>query len=280
MKEEGKRNKPSLCILAGEGSLPALVALKALIHYEILIVGIKGISDSSIEKFNVLWLPSFQASKILQAARKCKNFVVIGRFRRSLIKHMSFDWAFLRFILPAMRALMGGDDHFSKWVISVLKEKYDIDVVGIQAIAPELLAPEGCLTHYQPSEQNKQDIAKARELIKSISHFDVGQAVVVSCGRIIAIEAADGTNAMLEHVQAIAPLWSYTRKGAQGVFVKMPKVQQERTVDLPVIGVETIEKVFQAGLSGLAVEANGVIISHIDDVIKKANECRLFIQGF
>lgn len=269
-----------LCILAGEGILPVEVARCAQNARNVFIIAIKGITDTHVEQFSHVWLSAVHVGKILKYARQYRNLLIVGRFRRSLIKRVVFfDWVFLRHIFSILRTLLGGDDHFSRFIVRILKEIYDVDVLGVQDIAPQLLAPNGVLTHEAPNKQDLEDIDRAICVLRSLSCFDVGQGVIIARGRVVAIEAADGTNNMLDHARDMASFWRQNTQ-RRGVLVKMSKVNQERRMDLPVVGTETIEKAFLAGLKGIAFEAGGVLIASLDDVVTKANAYGMYLYGF
>ena len=109
--------------------------------------------------------------------------------------------------------------------------------------------------------------------------FDIGQGAVVASGHVLAVEAAEGTDAML----ARCARFSDEMRGgedANGVLVKRPKPDQELRVDLPTIGVETIRRVNEAKLAGIAVEAGRALVMDMPDVIREADRLDLFIYGF
>jgi hypothetical protein len=114
-------------------------------------------------------------------------------------------------------------------------------------------------------------------LLRAIGPFDVGQAVVVADNHVLAVEAADGTDEMLDHVAEMR------RKGrihsSGGVLVKAPKLSQDRRIDLPTIGPRTIEGAARAGLAGIAVVAQDAILAEPDRMTQVADRERIFIVG-
>jgi DUF1009 family protein len=113
-----------------------------------------------------------------------------------------------------------------------------------------------------------------------MGQFDIGQAAVVCDGLVLAVEAAEGTDAMLSRVAALPQPLRGTLSARRGVLVKAPKPRQERRVDLPVIGVRTVELAAAAGLAGIAVEAGGVLVLNREHVIESADRGRLFVYGY
>ena len=97
---------------------------------------------------------------------------------------------------------------------------------------------------------------------------------MVASGRVLAIEAAEGTDEMLRRCAA------FKSETATGVLVKRPKPGQELRVDLPAIGPETVRLAAEAGLRGIAIEAGSALVIDCSDMIKRANESDVFVYGF
>ena len=114
------------------------------------------------------------------------------------------------------------------------------------------------------------NIERGVEAAKRLGADDLGQAAVVSRGKVVGLEDSAGTDALLARVGNDA--WG-------GVLVKVSKPDQERRVDLPSIGVATVERVSDAGISGIAVEAGNTLIMGRDDVVRAADAAGIFIVG-
>jgi DUF1009 family protein len=164
----------------------------------------------------------------------------------------------------------GGDDNFLQALIRAL-EGEGFTVIGADDIAPDLLAPAGCLTKATPTDANMQDIRAGLAAARALGARDAGQAVVATDGKIVAEEDRRGTDAMLADA---------TRKRAKGgVLVKSMKPGQERRADLPAIGPETVAGVSAAGLAGIAVSAGHALILERDACIAAADAAGIFIVG-
>jgi DUF1009 family protein len=123
------------------------------------------------------------------------------------------------------------------------------------------------------SDASKRDFEIGREIVARLAPFDVGQAVVVANGTVLAIEGAEGTDAMLRRV-------AERRDGARGgVLVKWPKPGQELRVDMPAIGPNTIAGVVAAGLQGIAVQAGATLAAQRGDTMDAADAAQVFIAG-
>ena len=110
--------------------------------------------------------------------------------------------------------------------------------------------------------------------------LDIGQAAVVCRGLVLAVEAAEGTDAMLMRVASLPEALRGTPDHRKGILVKAVKPHQERRVDLPVIGVKTVELAAAAGISGIAVEGRSALIVNRAAVVEAADRLGLFVYGF
>ena len=156
-------------------------------------------------------------------------------------------------------------------------EKHGFRPVGVPEIAPEIAMPLGVFGRFQPNENEQRDIARGLAVLRAIGPFDVGQAAVVADYRVLAIEAADGTDAMLAHVAALRRSGRIRASG--GVLVHAPKPNQDRRFDLPTIGPQTIESAAHAGLAGVAVLAGETILAEAERIRHSADRERIFVVG-
>ncbi|MBC57717.1 MAG: phosphatidate cytidylyltransferase [Confluentimicrobium sp.] len=180
-------------------------------------------------------------------------------------------------LLPALiPAFQAGDDALLRAVIGLFEDA-GFDVVGADAIAPELVPGEGVLTPDQPSEDDRADAARAAQIVTALGAIDVGQGAVVAQGLCLAVETLPGTDAMLRWLADVAGGCRADAAGAKGVFYKAPKPGQDRRVDLPVIGPGTVAGVARAGLAGIVIEAGGVMILEREATLAAAQAEGLFI---
>lgn len=200
-----------------------------------------------------------------------EEVVFAGKVRRPSLKELRPDWRALKVIVKAtVRAL--GDDGLLRAVIREF-EAGGARVVAVHEVVRDLLATEGAYGSVKPDRQARIDIARGFTAAKAIGGLDIGQAVVVQQGIVIGVEAIEGTDALIARV---GPL---QREGAGGVLVKVPKPRQERRIDLPTIGADTVEAAAKAGLRGIAVEAGGALIINRAKVAARADALGLFVVG-
>jgi UDP-2,3-diacylglucosamine hydrolase len=269
-----------LGIIAGRGSLPAFIADAATAdNVPVHIVAIQGEADPDIERFPHTWIKWGEVGKVFSALDKngCKDLVIIGGVTRPHIKNVRIDFGAVR-ALPFLLSLRkGGDDRILSRIVRFF-EQNGYRVHGAGDVLPELLVPEGTLTQRAPSAEDKADMALAFEVVRALGRFDIGQGAVIASGYVLAVEAAEGTDAMLERCADIKQRGRSHGTGP-GVLVKAPKPGQEERVDMPTIGPETMLNAAAAGLSGVAVAARRVLIADYNRTLEIANDRKLFIYG-
>jgi hypothetical protein len=179
------------------------------------------------------------------------------------------DWATAR-LLPRIGLGRLGDDAVMRRIEGLLAER-GIRLIGVQDVLVDDLAPPGLLTRVAPDDQARADLARALTVARAIGQLDAGQGAVVQQGIVLAVEAAEGTDAMLQRCADVA------REGPGGVLAKARKPQQDHRIDLPTIGVETVERAAVAGLRGIVVEAGAGLIVDREAVTQAADRLGLFV---
>jgi DUF1009 family protein len=209
----------------------------------------------------------------------CDAVVLIGQVPRPDISTLELDDG-AKAMLPAiLAALPLGDDALLRAVLSE-HERAGFKVLGAQDVMGDLLAPAGAWGAGAPSPAHMKDIAKGARIAQAIGEFDIAQGVVVAAGHVLAVEAAEGTDEMLKRVAALPAALRGTQQARRGALVKRPKPIQERRIDLPTIGVRTIEGAREAGLAGVAVEAGGALAVRRAELVAAADAAGLFVYGF
>lgn len=151
--------------------------------------------------------------------------------------------------------------------------------MGAHEVAGDLTLPAGPLGRHAPGPQHQGDIDRALEVARSIGRLDIGQGAVVCDGLVLAVEAQEGTDAMLKRVAQLAAHLRGGPGAPRGVLAKAPKPGQEERVDLPTIGLATLEAAASAGLAGIAGEAGKVLALDRPALVRRADELGLFIVG-
>jgi DUF1009 family protein len=271
-----------LGVIAGGGELPVVLAEHlASTQRPYFIARISPMADGALEAHPGMSHGLGQMGARMDAMREagCDAVVLIGQVPRPDLKTLQFDDVALA-MLPALLAAMPlGDDALLRALLEQ-HEKAGFRVVGADQVMHDLLAPPGNWGIVSPNADHLQDIAKAAKVAAASGAFDIGQGVVVCDGLVLAVEAQEGTDAMLRRVAELPTTIRGTPKARRGVLVKRPKPIQERRIDLPTIGVRTIEGAAAAGLAGIAVEAKGALAVRRADIIAAANRAGIFVYGF
>jgi DUF1009 family protein len=266
---------PKLGIIAGGGKLPArLVEVCRANGRAVFVLALEGQTDpATVLGVDHTWVRLGQARPTLDALHGAgvEELVLIGPVKRPSLSQIGFDLRSAQFM--AKIAAQGlGDDGLLRAVIRVLEDE-GFRVVGVDETLADLLAPRGPIGAGRPDAQAESDIARGLEVLRALGAVDVGQAVVVQQGIVIGIEADEGTDALLARCAGLA------REGLGGVLVKVRKTGQERRVDLPTLGAETVAGAVRAGLRGIAVEAGGSLIVDRAAVAASADDAGIFVIG-
>ncbi len=263
-------------IIAGGGELPAKVAAAArAAGRDVFILGLEGHADPAVL---APWPHEMQrigaGGRILAALREhdCQDLVMIGPVRRPSLLDMRPDAEGARILARIGRAAFDGDDGLLAAVIRIFAEE-GFSVVAAHEVMREALAPEGLLTRMEPDAQAMADINRGTRVARLLGSADVGQGCVVQQGLVLAVEAIEGTDAMLARAGALR------RDGIGGVLVKLVKPGQDKRADLPTIGLRTVRNVVAAGLRGVAFEAQATILAEREACLAEADAAGLFLLG-
>jgi DUF1009 family protein len=264
-----------LGILAGGGELPRrLVAACRDQARPCFVVAFEGQADpATTDGVPHGWAALGAAGRVLELLRDAgvREIVLAGAIRRPSLLSLKPDVKGAQMLARiGLRAL--GDDGLLRAVIAEL-EREGFRVIGAQDVLGSLPAPVGQLGRIVPNAQARADIARGVEVARALGAVDVGQAVVVQHGIVLGVEAVEGTDALLARAGALR------REGPGGVLVKLAKPAQDQRVDLPTLGVITVEKAAAAGLVGIAVEAGVTLVLDRDRVVAAADAAGLFVEG-
>ena len=267
----------ALGIIAGGGMMPLRVAAAAqAAGREVFLLGLEGFAQPALlASYPHGFARIGAAGRILELLRahQVRDLVLVGTVRRPGFFDLRPDTEGAKLLARIGRAAFAGDDGLLRAVIKVLGE-LGFNVLGAHEVLREALGPRGLLTRAAPDAQAMADISRGIEVARRLGEVDVGQGCVVQLGLVLAVEAIEGTDAMLARC---GPL---RREGAGGVLVKLVKPGQERRADLPTIGAQTIRNAAAAGLRGVAFEAGGTLLAEREEAIALADATGLFLLGF
>ncbi|MEO5365335.1 MAG: UDP-2,3-diacylglucosamine diphosphatase LpxI [Magnetococcus sp. WYHC-3] len=264
-----------LGIIAGGGALP-LQVLRACRDRGIapFVVAFTGQTDAATYNDAPHILTRLGAAGTVIGALKkndIRDLVLIGNMRRPSLLALRPDFKALQFFLKkGLRAL--GDDGLLRALRKFLEEE-GFTIHGAQDFLPELLMPSGRIGKCEPNAAQWQDIKRGIEAALALGAADIGQAVVVQHGEILGTEGKGGTD---ELIRSCAPL---QREGAGAVLVKLCKPGQDRDLDLPTIGAQTVRNIIEAGFSGLVAHAGQSFLCDREEVTALADRANIFVMG-
>lgn len=272
----------ALGIICGAGAVPFAVA-DAVIRRgrPVVLFALRGWADAAaVVAYPHHWIALGQFGRFCRLAHgeRCRDIVLVGGLVRPPILRLRLDWGTLRQLPLIIRSFRGGDDHLLSGMGRMF-ESAGFRLLGAHEVAPEIAAPLGALGRFKPAVAVEDDISRGFALLAGMSAFDVGQAAVIAGRRVLAIEAAEGTDAMLDRVIAMRAAGRIALAPGIGVLVKAPKRRQDRRFDLPSIGPDTATRAVQAGLAGIAVVAGATIVAEPHRLVEIADRAGLFVVG-
>ena len=232
-------NGSPVAIVCGGGSLPFAVADAAKQRgHRVVLFALRGWADAQrVANYSHYWIRPGQLGRFRRLARRagCRDVVFIGSLVRPTLAQLWPDYGTIVLVPRLITLFRGGDDHLLSGAADIFEE-HGFRLIGAHEIAPEILMPQGRFGAGAPNERDKEDIACGLAFLRATGPFDVGQAVVVADKRVLAVEAAEGTDAMLAHLADLRGSGRIRSLAGVGVLIKAPKPGQDRRVDLPSIG--------------------------------------------
>ena len=246
----------------------------------VFVVRLKGLADAALADYPGIDASVGEFGKILKAlkAAKCAAVCMTGVVQRPDLNNWAADARGLMMLPSLVLGARKGDDGLLRVIVRMF-EKEGFRVEGPQNVAMGLTLGAGPLGRVSPGEEHQEDIHRALAVARAIGRLDVGQGCVSARGLVLAVEAQEGTDAMLRRVAELPPALRGSPDHLVGVLAKTPKPIQERRIDLPTIGLATVQRAAKAGLAGIVGEAGGLLILDREQVIAEADALGLFIFG-
>ena len=169
-----------------------------------------------------------------------------------------------------MRLKSKNTDGIIGGIADALRDK-GIELLDSTAFLEPLLARDGVLTRRAPDADEQQDLAFGYRVADIIAGLDVGQTIAVKSAAVVAVEAMEGTDALIARAGQLA--------GPGVRIVKVAKPNQDMRFDVPVVGVSTIEAMKAAGATTLSVDAGKTLMIDGAAIVKAADEAGICIVG-
>ncbi len=269
----------TLGIIAGSGDLPRMLMQACEeMNRPFFVLALQDAADEETcamagDAHAVIRLGAIGKAIDLLHAHGVTELVMAGKVTRPKITSLRPDLKGSKLLARIGTQLLSGDNELLSSVVAFLEEE-GFRVSGVDDIVRDLLAPEGMIGSIYPDKRAQTDIETGARIARAIGALDIGQAVIVQNGQVLGLEAIEGTDAL---IYRCAPL---KLEPTGGVLVKVKKPQQEKRVDLPTIGVETVERIAECGFAGIAVEAGASLIVNRREVARRADALGVFIVGF
>ncbi|MDR3151381.1 MAG: UDP-2,3-diacylglucosamine diphosphatase LpxI [Holosporaceae bacterium] len=271
----------SLGIICGGGDYPLLVAracLKKNINFCLLFFG-EEISDvlASLRDYKKIPALSVKIGDVGRAIgffreNNVHQLVLAGRVARPNFNNLELDKKGASWLLKLGKSIFAGDDALLKKLSQLLKEE-GFEVIAGTDLIDDVFLSEGAMTEVKPDELDMSDIEKGFEVAKVIGNLDIGQSIIIRRGLIIGVECVEGTDALIDRCASL-------RKSSGGVLVKVSKPQQDYRMDLPVIGLNTVQKLHEHKFAGMAVETEMCIVLNRELVIEQLNNFGMFLYCY
>ena len=270
-----------LGLIAGGGALPLAIAARCEAEGRpLFVVRLTGFADPHMTRYPGAELGMAEIGKVLAALKRagCASVCFAGTVNRPDFKALKPDLKGATLLPGIIAAATRGDDALLRKILSVFEaEGYAIegadDILGGETLG------EGALGASSPTSEQLSDLRKALHIAEKAGELDIGQGAVVCDGLVLAVEAQEGTDAMLMRVAGLPVDLHGTLDAPKGALGKAPKPIQDLRVDMPVIGTRTLELAAAAGLAGVGGIAGQLILIDRAAITATADRLGLFVWG-
>lgn len=265
-----------LGIIAGKGALPQKIYEYCKANkIECFIAYISEQDEDSIISKNSHFFKIGEVGKILKFFKqhKCNDLILAGSLKKPNFKKIKIDFKGFILLGKILRNKLAGDNAMLTTIISFL-EKNKFNIIEVDKIVPNLHLEKGNNNKIKLTNNIKNDIKFGVEILKSLSQYDIGQAIIIQNKRIIGIEAVEGTDELILRSKEYIEDNNYP-----ALLIKILKTNQDRRADLPTIGIKTIENMHRSNIKGVAIDVENCIVIEKEDICKYAEEKNIFIYG-
>ncbi len=267
-----KNSDKKIALVAGALDLPFFTrdALQRA-GWDVFIIGLRGFVDMRLNPDMIIRLGGGGRAVRELRRRGITRATFVGALGHPNLSDLRPDLWTCRMLLKIIKHQRGYDS--MAVALNKALEDQGFEIVAAQDLAPELaFETPGVQTRAKPSAADKKNIARAIDVSHTIGAADIGASVVVD-KQVIAVEAAEGTARMLERVVDMRK----NKRKSSGVFAKMTKPGQDLRIDIPAIGVDTVNAVAAAHLRGIVVNTKTCFVVNKPAVIAQANKHGIFI---
>ncbi|GAA0869984.1 LpxI family protein [Brevundimonas basaltis] len=270
-----------LGLIAGGGALPVSVAGRCEAEGRpVFVIRLAGFADPHLARYPGVDAGMAEIGRVLSALKKagCDAVCFAGTVNRPDFKSLKPDFKGMTLLPGIIAEAAKGDDALLRKILSVFEaEGYVIE--GADDILGGETLPAGALGAFSPTPAQIADLKKALHVAEKAGELDIGQGAVVCDGLVLAVEAQEGTDAMLARVAGLPADLRGSAADRKGALGKAPKPIQDLRVDMPVMGARTIELAAAAGLAGVGGVAGKLILIDHPAIVEAADRLGLFVWG-
>jgi DUF1009 family protein len=261
-------------LIAGNGRFPvlALETARALGH-EVIAIGIQEEASNEIEPLaaKTYWISLGQLSRLIDILKDegIQEVIMAGQVKHAKIfSAIRPDWRLAKLLFSLREkntdALIGG-------VAKILADE-GIELADSTRLLKPLLAGEGVLTVRKPDHDEARDVDYGRRVANALAGVDIGQSVAIAARACVAVEAMEGTDAMLRRAASLA-------EGKPLRLIKVARRRKHLLFDVPVAGLTTIDVMKETNTTVLAVDANRTLLLDKEELLERANSAGISIVG-
>jgi DUF1009 family protein len=260
-------SKDRFGLIAGNGKFPFLVLEAARSQgIDMVVAAIKEEAFPEIEKHatTVHWLSLGQLGKLIKTfkAEGVNRAIMAGQVKhKQIFSSIIPDFKMIQ--LLATLAIKNTDSLIG--AVAQVLEGEGIHLMESTAFLKPLLPESGVLTKRPPSDEEKKDLDYGYKIARELGRLDLGQSVVVSDGACVALEAMEGTDAVIERAGTLV-------NGKMLRVVKLAKPNQDLRFDVPVIGPATVRLMARLNVTALAIEAGKTLMIDREELIREADD--------
>lgn len=251
-----KNSDPTAIIGGYDAIAKSFFSETRLLNKESIFINLNNKKTTNQRVFNC---EIFQLKKIITLLKKykIKNLLFLGKISRPNLSNFKNDGEIDKYIPQLVNSFKEGDGKILSNVINIFKKK------GFNILSPKNISKSFFLNkknfNQLTSDYDKLDITKSIKLLNDLSKYDNAQSIVCVNGYIIAIEAVEGTDQLLSRVYTVRKKLNQIGFKA-GVLTKIPKKNQSKLVDLPVIGLKTLKLIKKANLNAIAIRPSLTLV--------------------
>ena len=261
-------------IIAGNGRFPLLALESAQrLGHDVTVIAIEEEAPREVESLapRCHWISLGQLGRLIEILKEegITEVAMCGQVKHAKIfSTIRPDWRLLQLLasLPSKNTngLIGG-------VVRIL-EREGIHLRDSTALLKPLLADPGVMTRRKPDREENVDIEYGRRVAGALAGFDVGQSVAICERACVAVEAMEGTDAMLRRAASLV-------NGRRLSLIKVARGREHLLFDVPVVGLDTIPVMRETGTSVLAVDAGRTLMLDKDRMLEAAGEANIAVVG-